>query len=74
MLSCLCDWCTLKTTCGPLDSCPTTGLLTNLSKDKAEAGNDGEWLNKVSALHEAAPLYASQGVEMGGGGSPSKTG
>ena len=47
---------------------------SNSSKDKAEAGNDGEWLNKVSALHEVAPLYAPQGVEMGGGGSPSKTG
>ena len=47
---------------------------SNSSKDKAEAGNDGKWLNKVSALHEVAPLYAPQGVEMGGGGSPSKTG
>ena len=47
---------------------------SNSSKDKAEAGNDGEWLNKVSAPHEAAPLYAPQGVEMGGGGSTSKTG
>ena len=47
---------------------------SNSSKDKAEAGNDGKWLNKVSALHEIAPLYAPQGVEMGGGGSPSKTG
>ena len=45
---------------------------SNSSKDKAEAGNDGEWLNKVSALHEVAPLYAPQGVEMGGGGSPQK--
>ena len=38
---------------------------SNSSKDKAEAGNDGEWLNKVSAPHEVAPLYAPQGVEMG---------
>ena len=47
---------------------------SNSSKDKAEAGNDGKWLNKVSVPHEVAPLYAPQGVEMGGGGSPSKTG
>ena len=47
---------------------------SNSSKDKAEAGNDDKWLNKVSVPHEAAPLYATQGVEMGGGGSPSKTG
>ena len=73
MLSCLCDWCTLKTTCGPSDSCPTTGLLT-LPIYEAEAGHDGEWLNKSSVPCEAAPLYAPQGVEMGGGGSPSKTG
>ena len=47
---------------------------SNSSKDKVEAGNDGEWLNKVSVPHEAASLYAPQGVEMGGGGSPSKSG
>ena len=47
---------------------------SNSSKDKSEAGDDGEWLNKVSAPYETAPLYAPQGVEMGGGGSPSKTG
>ena len=47
---------------------------SNSSKDKAEAGNDGKWLNKVSAPYEAAPLYGPQGVEMGGDGSPSKTG
>ena len=47
---------------------------SNSSKNKAEAGDDGEWLNKVSVPYEAAPLYAPQGVEMGGGGSPSKTG
>ena len=41
-----------------------------LFQDKAEAGDDGEWLNKVSVPYEAAPLYAPQGVEMGGGGSP----
>ena len=45
---------------------------SNSSKDKAEAGNDGEWLNKVSAPYEAAPLYATQRVEMGGGVSPQK--
>ena len=41
---------------------------------EAEAGHYGEWLNKWIVPHEAAPLYAPQGVEMGGGGSPSKTG
>ena len=70
MLSCLCDWHTLKTTCGLLDSCPTTGLLT--LPRQGEAGDDGEWLTKVSVPYEAAPLYAPQGVEMGGGGSASK--
>ena len=29
-------------------------------------------LNKVSVPYKAAPLYASQGAEMGGGGSPLK--
>ena len=33
-------------------------------------GDDGKWLNKVSVPYEAAPLYVSQGVEMGGGGFP----
>ena len=28
VLSCLCDWCTLKTTSGSSDSCPTTGFKT----------------------------------------------
>ena len=35
-------------------------------------GDDGKWLNKVSDPYEAALLYVPQGVEMGGGGSPSK--
>ena len=52
---------------------PNQGLLT-LPIYEAEAGHDGKWLNKLSVLCEAAPLYAPQGVEMGGGGSPSKTG
>ena len=73
MLSCLCDWYTLKTTCGLSDSYPTMGLLTLLIYE-AEAGHDGEWLNKSSVPCEAVPLYAPQGVEKGGGGSPSKTG
>ena len=62
----------IKDHCGLSDSCPATGLLT-LPIYEAGAGHDGKWLTKLSVLCEAAPLYAPQGVEMGGGGSPSKT-
>ena len=67
MLSCLCDWCSLKTTCEPSNLHPTTGFLPLPVKGKT--GHNGKWLKKWSAPCEAAPLNSSQGVEVEGGSS-----
>ena len=57
--------------CGLIRTCLTTVLLSAMSECVSECCTERLNDKRGTALYEMADLYAPQGVDLGGGGSPS---
>ena len=68
MLSCLCDWCTLKDM-WTIGTCPTTIPLSAMSECVNECCIERPNERGI-VLYEMADLYATQGVNLGGVAPP----
>ena len=55
-----------------IGTCPTTILLSAMSECVSECCIEGLNNKRGTASDEMVGLYASQGVDLGGGGSPSR--